>query len=294
MASIQRKYKFPLCCFNYFRNNFVRHFSSIIDDLEITDFHKKIIKKRYLRFVSEYMDKSIWTGRFYHSFRFIITTFSILVPALLSIQKKVEDLATSDDIETIQFNNMIYWITWTLSLGVTLLNGIFQLYSLDQTFFKAALIQEKLRMEGWHYVTLSGKYAIYPSHQDAFKRFINSVEKLKLKYVKFMYMDDETKNKNKVNNKEIEYISSVDSQPKSRNNIEIEFNDDDSSLIKEKSILLKKPYKNSLEESIEMVGNPILKNNTKYLKSFSTVTRTTSAEEALKHQSDSSESDEDI
>ena len=197
MSSIQRKYSCPLCCLNYFRSNFVRHFSSVVDDLDLEPFQKKLIMKRYVRTVADYFRKSYWTGKFYHSFRCTITSFSVLVPALLTLQRSMNVNDETADESSIHTAELIYWSTWGLSLGVTLLNGVYQLYSLDQTFFKASLIQEKMRAEGWHYVALSGKYSGYTNNKEGFVRFMNSIERLKMKYVQYMFLDDDKKNKNK-------------------------------------------------------------------------------------------------
>lgn len=197
MTSIQRKFRCPLCCLNYLRSNFVRQFSSVVKDLYLEPFQKKLIMKRYVRTVAEYNRKATWTGKFYHSFRCTITSFSVLVPALLTLQRSMNVNDETADDSAINTAELIYWSTWGLSLGVTLLNGIYQLYSLDQTYFKASLIQEKLQAEGWHYVALSGKYSGYSDHKLAFVRFMNSIERLKMKYIQYMFLDDDKKNKNK-------------------------------------------------------------------------------------------------
>lgn len=223
MTSIQRKFGCPLCCLNYLRSNFVRHFSSVVHDLDLEPFQKKLIMKRYVRTVSNYYNKSKWTGKFYHSFRCTITSFSVLVPALLTLQRSMnvnDDEASSSN----NYAELIYWSTWGLSLGVTLLNGIYQLYSLDQTYFKASLIQEKLRAEGWHYVALSGKYSVYREHKEGFVRFMNSVERLKMKYVQYMFLDDDKKNKNKNKNNNHQNQEENNS---SNNSIGIDYDDND-------------------------------------------------------------------
>lgn len=250
--SIQRKLGCPLCCFNYFRNNFVRQFSSIVKDLDLKPFQKKLIMKRYVRTVAKYLNKSKWTGRFYHSFRCTITSFSILVPALLTLQKSTGNGDNGDS-----YGELIYWSTWGLSLGVTLLNGIYQLYSLDQTYFKAALIQEKLRAEGWHYVALSGKYSIYRTHQEGFVRFMNTIERLKMKYVQYMFLDDQ-KNQKKNNNNNKNYIKNNENKNKEKedddkDSLDIDFDDNEIKLDK----VTTKYYPGSTSKSISKEDNKI-------------------------------------
>ena len=226
MTSIQRKFGCPLCCLNYLRSNFVRQFSSVVNDLYLEPFQKKLIMKRYVRTVAEYNRKATWTGKFYHSFRCTITSFSVLVPALLTLQRStnVNDESASDS--SINTAELIYWTTWGLSLGVTLLNGIYQLYSLDQTYFKASLIQEKLQAEGWHYVALSGKYSGYRDHKEGFVKFMNSIERLKMKYIQYMFLDDDKKNKNK-NNQKTNNNDNNNDDNQSNKSLGINFDEDD-------------------------------------------------------------------
>jgi len=167
------------CYYKFFKkSNFERKVTSIIHDLDLDDFQKKILFKRYIRQVAIYERRTREFGITYNTFRTVVTVGSILLPAFLSIQND-EDYSTN-----------IYWTTWGISIVITLCNGCIQLYSLDKNYITFSYIVEKLKTEGWKYFQCSGHYK-YKSHKENFVNFCEMIEKLKMKQV----------------SKEIEFIS---------------------------------------------------------------------------------------
>ena len=156
-------------------HEFKKRLDPIIDTLELSDTERYIIKKRFVHEVVHYDNKASRCKKTYNGFRFLVTSGSLLIPALLSIQQ-IE--GTSD-----QFKSNIYWTTWALSLAVTTCNGFIQLFSLDKNYFTYSIIMEKLKTEGWQFLQLSGKYDDYKTHKEAYKYFCNNIETLKIKHV---------------------------------------------------------------------------------------------------------------
>jgi len=167
-------------CYDKFvkKGNFERKVTSIVQDLDLDDFQKKILFKRYIRQVAIYEKRTKQFGITYNVFRTVVTVGSILLPAFLSIQ--------NDD----DYSTNIYWTTWGISIIITLCNGCIQLYSLDKNYITFSYIVEKLKTEGWKYFQCSGYYK-YKTHRENFVNFCEMIEKLKMKQV----------------SKEIEYIS---------------------------------------------------------------------------------------
>ena len=116
-------------------HDFKKRLDPIIDTLKLDDTERYIIKKRFIHEVVHYDRKADKCKKTYNSFRFLVTSGSLLIPALLSIQKIG---GTSE-----QFKNNIYWTTWALSLAVTTCNGFVQLFSLDKNYFTYSIITEK-------------------------------------------------------------------------------------------------------------------------------------------------------
>ena len=159
-------------------SSFSSNVSGIIDELDLQkSYDKAIIKHRFLDEITYYEKKRDHTKRYYNAFRFIVTTGSILLPAILSMGQM--DPAKLPK----HFDMITYWTTWTISLAVTASNGFLQLFSLDKNYFSYSMIVEQLKTEGWQFFGLSGKYEDYPSHQEAYRTFSKSVESIKRKQV---------------------------------------------------------------------------------------------------------------
>ena len=166
--------------------------SGIIDDIELQrTYDKAILKHRFLDEITYYEKKRDETRKFYNVFRFIVTTGSILLPAVLSMgQMDPAKLPKNFDMIT-------YWCSWTISLMVTGSNGFLQLFSLDKNYFSYSMVVEQLKTEGWQFFGLSGKYEDYPDHQSAYKTFSKSVESIKRKQIDQEFSNGKGENKKK-------------------------------------------------------------------------------------------------
>ena len=166
--------------------------SEIIDTLELnSDTEKSILKSRFLGEVLNYEERRNHTRKYYNSFRFIVTTGSILLPAILSIGQMDPAKLPKN------FDNISYWASWMISLTVTISNGFLQLFSLDKKYFEYAITTEQLKTEGWQFFQLSGKYEDCESHKEAYKTFSKSVENIKRKQVEKEFSGKGDVNKNK-------------------------------------------------------------------------------------------------
>ncbi len=154
----------------------------IIKNLDLDSKHKKIIiKNRFLYEVIEYEKKRDKTKKYYNIFRFIVTTGSILLPAILSVGQMDPTKLPKN------FDNISYWFTWSISLMVTASNGFLQLFSLDKNFFTYAIVTEQLKTEGWQFFQLAGKYEDFDNHNEAYRSFCKSIESIKRKQVEQEY-----------------------------------------------------------------------------------------------------------
>ena len=172
--------------------SFSTNVSSIIDDIEFRKpYDRAILKYRFLDEINFYEQKRDNTKKYYNVFRFIVTTGSILLPAILSIGQMDPTKLPKN------FNSISYWASWTISLMVTASNGFLQLFSLDKNYFSYSMVVEQLKTEGWQYFGLSGKYEDYPDHQTAYKTFTKSVESIKRKQVEQDFQNGKSENKKK-------------------------------------------------------------------------------------------------
>ena len=138
----------------------------------------RIIELRYCGLLVAYKARLIYIDAFYHASRAFISLGSVAVPAMLSIQSPT---APSPSV-------YLYWMTWTVSLLVTVLHNFTTLFRFDKKFFGIHSVYERLVSEGWQYIQLSGRYAgqfgkCIPTHANQFLYFMNSIERIKVKQV---------------------------------------------------------------------------------------------------------------
>jgi len=145
-------------------------------DLE-NNYDKSILRYRFLDEIKFYEQKRDHTKKYYNAFRFCVTTGSILLPAILSMGQMDPSKLPK------HFDQITYWMTWTISLTVTACNGFLQLFSLDKNYFNYSTVVEQLKTEGWQFFGLCGKYEDYKTHQEAYKIFSKSIEHIKRKQV---------------------------------------------------------------------------------------------------------------
>ena len=133
--------------------DFSRNVWGIVDELDLEKaYDKSIIKFRFLNEINFYEEKRDHTKKYYNAFRFIVTTGSILLPAILSMGQMDPAKLPAN------FDMISYWASWTISLMVTASNGFLQLFSLDKNYFSYSMVVEQLKTEGWQFFGLSGKY----------------------------------------------------------------------------------------------------------------------------------------
>ena len=154
----------------------------------ITPFQKSLLEERYVTIVNNFHRRCILYAIIFHTFRFIVTVGSLLVPALLSV-----DFTGSNQDQTVK--TTIYWSTWSLSVAVTTCNGIMTLFKIDKKYYFLHTTYEQLVSEGWQYFELTGRYSGQltkhmnepPTHSNQFIHFCSNIEKIKMKQVEEEY-----------------------------------------------------------------------------------------------------------
>jgi hypothetical protein len=152
---------------------------NVFETLNIDTAQKTVLQDRYIRVLENFHTRAGTLGYAFYSTRSIITVGSILVPAFLSIQNSCN-------------NQNIYWVTWVLSLAVTICNGFMTLFKLDKRYYFINTTLEMLHSEGWQYIGLTGRYSgkdstIPPTHENQFTIFFRMAEKIKMRQVEEEY-----------------------------------------------------------------------------------------------------------
>ena len=197
----------------------------IINTLDLnSETERNILKSRFLSEVITYEDRKNHSKKYYNIFRFLVTTGSILLPATLSMGQMDPAKLPKN------FENISYWVSWTISLMVTTCNGFLQLFSLDKSYFEYALTTEQLKTEGWQYFQLSGKYEEYEDHKEAYKPFCKSIENIKRKQVEKEYSGKADVSKGKKEGK----VQNFDFQTELMKNLPQQYKGDPNEINKER------------------------------------------------------------
>ena len=197
--------------------DFSTNVEGIIDEIDLEKtYDKSILKYRFLNEITYYESKRDHTKKYYDGFRFVVTTGSILLPAILSMGQMDPNKLPKN------FDMISYWASWTISLMVTASNGFLQLFSLDKNFFSYSMVVEQLKTEGWQFFGLSGKYEDYENHQEAYKVFSKSIESIKRKQIDQEFSNGKGENKKKKFDFKGEMKKFNDQQQKTIENVKTE------------------------------------------------------------------------
>ncbi len=170
------------------------NFQNILQDLDLSEVHKEIIRIRYLSILENFQRRARNYSYVFFSGHFIVTVGSLFVPALLSIQNSDKNYSFG-----VNFSIQVYWTTFVISLLVTIFNGILTLFKVDKKYYFLNTTLERLRSEGWQYFSLTGRYSGHlighqkPTHANQFVYFTHYIEKIKLKQVEEEYYKAEEK-----------------------------------------------------------------------------------------------------
>jgi hypothetical protein len=189
---VHKPHRSPICCTKYKDRS---NFENILQELELTEIQKQIIRIRYLAILENFQRRARNYSYIFFGGHFIVTVGSLFVPALLSIQNSNNTFAFTGD----SFSVNVYWSTFVISLLVTIFNGILTLYKVDKKYFFLNTNLERLRSEGWQYFSLTGRYSGHliehnkPTHSNQFIFFTHYIEKIKMKQVEEEYYKAEEK-----------------------------------------------------------------------------------------------------
>ena len=175
-----------LCCTTY---KDASKFKTILQYLELSSVQKEIIETRFLHILQNLQKRTRNHAFIYFIGHFVITIGSLFVPALLSIQNSDREYALTNG----PFNVHMYWATFAISLLVTMWNATLTLFRIDKKYYFLNTILERLRSEGWQYMSLTGRYSGHltpgkkPTHDNQFIHFTHYVEKIKMRQIEEEY-----------------------------------------------------------------------------------------------------------
>lgn len=149
---------------------------------DITPIQRGTLMMRYKTVERTIKSRAHRYGFFFHVGRFTVTVGSLLVPALISIENT-----------NFMSRDYVYWFAWTISLLVSICNGLISLIKIDKKYYFLYCVLEMLHSETWQYLALSGRYSdgchgyVTATHQNQYVYFFHALERIKVKQVEEEY-----------------------------------------------------------------------------------------------------------
>ena len=184
-------------CLSSHKNRVLYPLQQALGSITLTAEQRIIFEERYIRVIDTSYNQCTKIFYLFNVNRIIITTGSILIPALLSIQYK--DI-TSDI-------RILYWFTWSISICVTISNAVLTMFKFDKKFYMFHATYEQLMTEGWQFLALTGHYksnSNSKTHSDQFQNFTERIEKILMlqaqtEYIKLQDINGGTSSSNSSN-----------------------------------------------------------------------------------------------
>jgi hypothetical protein len=141
-------------------------FRQIIDGLALSDLQKRFLRDRWLDQLRWFESKSVYNQRRYYALRLVIIVGGVIVPALVSLNIRHNNVAAT-----------LAWTTFSVSLVVAIAAALEAFFGYGERWRSFRRTAEALKAHGWRFFELAGPY-IAPDHRTAFPSFAAHVETL--------------------------------------------------------------------------------------------------------------------
>ena len=144
-------------------------FKSLMNGVKLCDQSNEYINARWLNYVEWWDSRASKAKWKYFALRRAVVIGSALIPALVGLRES-------------QHFGDVAWIFSVVSIAVSLMvaicAGLESLYGWGDIWREKRVAAELIKSEGFSFLQLSGTYAQFDTHQDAYKLFAQSVEDL--------------------------------------------------------------------------------------------------------------------
>ncbi len=125
---------------------------NIYKNVNLEEKDKELMLIRYINIIKKIEKKYRRYSRYYTFTSLFTSIASILVTAFISINNL-------DSFSYIR-STVLWWISWTLSLSIAILNSISSFYKWDRKYLLMFKVFYKLEQEIWMYLELVGPYSV--------------------------------------------------------------------------------------------------------------------------------------
>lgn len=134
----------------------------------------EILRMRLIQSLESFTRRTNSLYLLFQGLRAMVLGGSVMMPALL--------FTVASQIE-IEKREPVFWVCFSLSVTVGLSTAVLEGFSVGRQYHESLATSERLQLEFWSFVSLSGKYAKYRTHNDAWKHFFKMFEKTTTKHV---------------------------------------------------------------------------------------------------------------
>jgi hypothetical protein len=143
-----------------------KSFGELIDSLELEKQQKLTLKNRWLDQIIWMEGKAKHTQRWYYFLRLTAIIGGLIIPALIGFNMEGP------------INDIFRWIVFSLSLAVAIASAVEEFFQYGERWRHYRKTVEVLKSEGWQFFQLSGAYAYYETHKQAYEKFTGRVESM--------------------------------------------------------------------------------------------------------------------
>ena len=154
--------------------DFCNKFTQLINDAALSQNEKNIILARYINIVKSAEIYYLWVNILFCALTNIVTIATILIAALISLERA----------EIVQKQSAgLFWTVFALSIAAALCNKWLYSFNIHKKYVLNIVILEKLYSEGFMFISGIDKYASVGDMRARFKLFCTRIEKIKLKSI---------------------------------------------------------------------------------------------------------------
>ncbi len=157
--------------------NIKRIIHLVYENINLENSEKELLLIRYIDIIKKIENKYKTNSHFYTMSTLFTGIASILVTALISINNLKNNSG--------EISNGVWWLTWSLSMGVSLVNMLSSFYKWDRKYLLMFKVFYKLEQEMWLFMELIGPYS---KKKDIENEKFNHKINLKLFYSRIEYI----------------------------------------------------------------------------------------------------------
>ncbi len=157
---------------NPYREWLKEDYGKIIDSLEINDQQKHFMRSRWLDQVLWMEGKSDGAQKNYNRLRITAIVGGVIVPALVSLNISSEGIMSLTRV-----------LTFVISLMVAISVAVEEFFHYGERWRHYRSSVERLKIEGWEFLQLSGDYEKFQNHAEAYPVFAGKIEDILRKEV---------------------------------------------------------------------------------------------------------------